>query len=79
MPLKPETAARKDRAQPTDANFQHRHYAELARIIRNMPKVSNQEHGFIDIRDDVAEEFADQLATGNPRFDRSRFLAACRP
>jgi len=25
----------------------------------------------------VAEELADRLATSNPRFDRSRFVAAC--
>lgn len=78
MPLKPETAARKDRAQPTAPSFEHRHYAELARIIRAM-------HGHLGLHmstDDVtatAQHFADELAGSNPRFDRSRFLAACKP
>ncbi len=58
--------------------MQHRHFACIADIIREMPKVHNGEHGFVDIREDVAEEFADALARTNPRFDRARFLAACR-
>ena len=66
-----ESAARKDRTQPTDANFQHRHFAEIARVIRTLP-------GAPDIIDDVAEHFADELARTNPRFDRKRFLAACK-
>jgi hypothetical protein len=78
MPLTTESAARKDRTQPTEANFQHRHYAEIARIIRAM-------HGHLGLHmssADVtatAQHFADELAGSNPRFDRSRFLAACKP
>ncbi len=79
MTLKPEAAARKDRTQPTDANFQHRHFAEIARIIRNLDSVHNGEQGFIDIRSDVANHFARELAGSNPRFDRDRFLTACQP
>lgn len=60
------------------ANMQHRHFATIAAIIRSMDKVHNQEHGFIDIREDVAEHFADCLVKTNPAFDRQRFLAACR-
>ena len=78
MALSPSSALDKDRRQPTAPSFQHRHFAEIARIIRTMDKVSNQEHGFIDIREDVAETFADQLARTNPNFDRARFLAACK-
>jgi len=79
MPLKPDAALRKDRTTATDrAIFQHRHFAVIADIIRRMEKVNNQEHGFIDVREDVAEHFADWLASTNPNFDRSRFLAACR-
>ena len=78
MTLTCESAARKDRRQPTAPSFQHRHYAEIARIIRELEKVHNQEHGFIDVREDIAEDFATQLAHSNPRFDRRRFLAACQ-
>jgi hypothetical protein len=57
--------------------FQKRHYEEIARIIRAMSKVNNQEHGFIDVREDVADEFATALAKGNLKFNRARFIAAC--
>lgn len=49
----------------------------IAATIKAMAKVNNQEHGFIDVRADVAEEFADALAKANPLFDRERFLHAC--
>lgn len=76
MPLIPSAAARKDQLSAYSA-MEHRHFATIAAIIRDMGKVPNQEHGFIDIRDDVAEHFADALGATNPRFDRKRFLAAC--
>ena len=66
MPLSTESAARKDRTQPTAPSFQHRHYAELARIIRE----ECMGHA-------IAIKFADNLERTNPRFDRDRFLAAC--
>jgi hypothetical protein len=75
--LTKESAARKDK-NSAGCELQHRHSATIAAIIKRMAKVSNQEHGFIDIRDDVADHFADELANTNPRFDRERFLAACR-
>lgn len=34
--LKPKAALRKDLAQPSAASFQHRHYAEIARILRGI-------------------------------------------
>lgn len=76
MALSAAAAARKDRT--TETMMQHRHFATIAAIIRDMDTVNNQEHGFIDVREDVAEHFADVLAKTNPRFDRARFLAACR-
>jgi hypothetical protein len=57
--------------------FQKRHYEEIARIIRAMDVVHNQENGFIDVREDVADEFATALAKDNPKFNRARFIAAC--
>lgn len=77
MPLATHTAAAKDRNTGM-VPMQHRHFATIATIIRNMEKVHNQSHGFIDIREDVAEHFADHLALTNDKFDRDRFIAACR-
>lgn len=77
MPLSISAAASKDRNHGA-AKFEHRHFATIAEIIRDMDKVHNGEHGFVDIREDVAEEFANALARTNPRFDRERFLSACR-
>lgn len=74
--LTPESATRKDKTSGL-GEMQHRHFATVAAIIRGMDKVHNQEHGFIDIREDVAEHFANELARTNPRFDRARFLRAC--
>lgn len=74
--LSTEAANRKDRTSGF-GTLQHRHFATIAAIIREMDKVSNQEHGFIDIREDVAEHFADWLGKTNPKFDRQRFLVAC--
>lgn len=74
MPLTIETAARKDRVQPTAANFQHRHFAEIAAIIRAIPRDPD---GHYYNRAAMAEHFADRLAWSNPRFDRARFLRAC--
>lgn len=73
-----DAAIQKDRTQPSGSQvMQHRHFAEIARIIREMDKVNNQEHGFIDVREDVAEHFAANLARTNDRFDRRRFMIAC--
>lgn len=54
-----------------------KHFNTIAKIINDMEKVHNQEHGFIDIRADVADEFANALVKTNPRFDRERFIQAC--
>lgn len=77
MTLKPAAALNKDRTQPTAASFQHRHYAEIARIIRTIDKVHNQEQGVINTRADVAEHFANELGAQNGNFNRERFLRAC--
>ena len=77
MALSEQAALNKDKRNAM-SDMQHRHFATVAYIINRMEKVSNQEHGFIDIRDDVADHFAAMLGRTNPRFDRARFLAACR-
>lgn len=77
MPLSASAALSKDR-RTGSTPMQHRHFTTIAKIIRDMDKVHNGEHGFVDIREDVAEEFANALARTNPRFDRERFLSACR-
>jgi hypothetical protein len=78
MPLTTESAARKDRTQPSGNSMQHRHFAEIARIIRELDSVHTGTQGFVNVREDVAAHFANQLAHTNPRFDRERFLAACK-
>lgn len=66
--LTPESALRKDRT--THATLQHRHFAEIARIIALL--------GGEDLTpQNVASHFADELANSNPRFDRTRFMRAC--
>lgn len=67
--LTTESAARKDRTSGKSATLQHRHYACIASIIRELAPVQR--------RDVVALHFADQLRFTNPRFDRDRFLKAC--
>jgi len=75
MALTTEAAARKDRT--TRTTLEHRHFATVAAIIRDM-------RGNLDLRfsqgevDRVAEHFAAELRSTNPRFDRKRFLAACK-
>lgn len=71
MPLTLKAATNKDRAQPVSAKFEHRHFAEIARIIRSMP---------LDVaRESAMDTFAAELARTNPRFDRTRFVCACIP
>lgn len=70
-------AARRKDQRTGKSIMQHRHFATVAAIIKNMDKVHNQEQGFIDIREDVAYHFAAELASTNPKFDRARFIAAC--
>lgn len=70
MPLSSKAALSKDLAQSRGNEvFQHRHYAEIARIIRT-------------IRDNKSREratfaFCEELATRNANFNAQRFLRAC--
>lgn len=78
MPLTTHAASAKDRAQPTAPSFQHRHYAEIARIVRGYtPPAVGDDFTRAMVRQSVARAFADGLARTNPKFDRARFLRAC--
>lgn len=70
--LTQKSANRKD-IKTGKAPMQHRHYCTVAAIIRGMTG-----EDFEGLRPVVARRFAEELATTNPRFDRERFLAACR-
>jgi hypothetical protein len=64
--LSAKAANRKDlSAKP--ATMTHQHFRQIAAILRTIPQP-----------DALAVRFADELAATNPRFDRTRFLAACR-
>lgn len=49
--------------------LEHRHFSFIAATIADLTPST---------RDDIAAHFADACARTNPRFDRSRFLAACK-
>lgn len=67
--LNDESALRKDRKSAGDfCAMQHRHFAVVAGVIASSR----------GSRDDIAELFADAFAKTNPRFDRARFLRACK-
>ncbi|RWI90541.1 MAG: hypothetical protein EOR22_23655 [Mesorhizobium sp.] len=63
------TANRKDLIAKT-ARFEHRHFATIARIIRDIPARGGDQLN-------IARHFARELRGTNPRFQASRFLAAC--
>lgn len=70
--LTTESAQRKDQNNARKATFEHRHFATVAAIIKDMDG-----EDFEGLRGTIARRFADELAGTNPRFDRSRFLRAC--
>lgn len=65
MPLTIESALRKDRTSAL-GSLEHRHFATIAAILREMNATSDQ-----------CEQWADRLRSTNPHFSRSRFLRAC--
>ncbi len=69
MALTKDTAHRKDLTSGLGA-MEHRHFATIATIIREMP-------GHTSVHAMVAIAFADRLGATNARFDRRRFLLAC--
>ena len=48
-------------------------YILIAEVLKNFPTYAEQP---TDDRDAMAYDFADRLASENPRFDRTRFLIA---
>jgi len=78
MTLSNEAALNKDKHTAL-APMQHRHFATIATIIREMPdhEIHNDGTEIVYTPSEIAEYFADRLAETNPRFDRERFLAAC--
>lgn len=69
MPLTEQTALRKD-LHTAPVQMQHRHFATIAAMVRELPERVN--------RLTVARSFADKLAHTNRNFDRARFIAACQ-
>ncbi len=69
MALETKAAHRKDITTGI-ADMQHRHFATIATIIREMPA---DVYG----TEQIAEIFADRLRATNSNFDRDRFLRAC--
>ena len=59
------------------------HYRVIAAIIADL-SLSDDEHDDLELielnalRESVARQFADALATGNANFNRTRFLDACK-
>jgi hypothetical protein len=66
MPLTIEAAAAKD-ARTGYADLQHRHFATIAAIIKELPDGQ---------REAVAKHFANRLQRTNANFNPERFLAA---
>jgi len=77
MPLSKEAAKRKDERTGITP-MQHRHFATIAVIIKDMCELYvGPERNTCFFPAEIARHFADRLAETNPRFDRERFLEAC--
>lgn len=78
MTLTRTAALRKDQATAADnPAMQHRHFAVIAATIACLSHGDTGDELTRRERRLVAHRFADMLYRTNPRFDRSRFLAAC--
>lgn len=60
----------------TKLAMQRRHYELIARIVREELETVNSQLAKAAIKN-IALSFADELASDNPNFDRSRFFEAC--
>lgn len=63
-------AARKDRAAGCNAKLEHRHFAFIAAVIKDLGMESSEQSY-------IAKCFAHACAATNPRFKTLRFLRAC--
>jgi hypothetical protein len=68
MALSTSAATRKD-VSTGISEMQHRHFSTIAEIIRDMPEPQ---------REFTLQWFVDRLGETNPKFDRTRFVRACR-
>lgn len=74
--LTQQTANRKDvNTANKRVELQHRHFSFIAGVIAAMPIHPQLRELHKDI---CAASFADACARTNPKFDRERFLAACK-
>jgi len=71
MTLSTNAAKNKD-LRNVGSEMQHRHFATVAGIIRNLNGSMSKE----DVKL-VAEHFSADLKNTNAKFDKKRFLAAC--
>lgn len=71
MALTTERALRKDK-RTGYTTMEHRHFATIAKILHDMDLLPPSD------KDAVVSYFAQELECTNPRFDRARFLKACR-
>jgi hypothetical protein len=57
-----------------------KHFEAIARTIRELPEIFDAPHRVdrLSLREKIATEFADLCAGYNGRFDRERFMEACR-
>ena len=56
-----------------------KHYIAIAEIIRNEANQWKETSLPARTVSDIAYKLADYFATDNPRFNRERFIEACRP
>lgn len=77
MPLKAGAALRKDQTNAFASSMEHRHFATIAAILKELTPARDKLSLSLTTHRYICRLFADRLATTNPRFDRSRFLAAC--
>lgn len=76
MALSTQAANRKD-IRSDLCSMEHRHFAAIAAMLRNMPRGAFPADG--PAYETIVNHFANELRATNPRFDRQRFMAACRP
>lgn len=69
MPLT-KTAARAKDKRSKIGELQHRHFATIAALISKCRDSA--------LRDEMAQYMGNSLRLTNPRFDRARFIAACK-
>jgi hypothetical protein len=75
MALKTASANRKDISTARNGvELQHRHFSFIAATIAELGQSADME-GLAPV---VARAFADACERTNPKFDRERFLAACK-